>query len=93
MNRQIFTTVTPEELSNLINERLKKELKIIISDLTSEKDQEELLTRNDTAELLSISLVCLHDWCKKGILKPYKLGNRTYFKRSELIQTIEQSNV
>jgi hypothetical protein len=29
---------------------------------------------------------------KDGIIKPYKVGNRTYFKKSELINVVESSN-
>ncbi|HRH10403.1 MAG TPA: helix-turn-helix domain-containing protein [Bacteroidia bacterium] len=26
----------------------------------------------------------MHNWCVKGKLKPYGIGNRVYFKRSEI---------
>ncbi|MEO1517678.1 MAG: helix-turn-helix domain-containing protein [Bacteroidota bacterium] len=48
------------------------------------KTPPEYLTRKDVAKLLSISLVTLNDWRKKGILKAYKIGNRVYFKRKEI---------
>ncbi|MFY0653881.1 MAG: helix-turn-helix domain-containing protein [Cyclobacteriaceae bacterium] len=46
--------------------------------------KQEYLTRKEAAELLSISLPTLHDWCKKKILISYRIGNRVYFKREEL---------
>ena len=56
------------------------------------KEPDEFLTRKETAQLLKISLVCLHDWCNKGILKPYKVGNRTYFSRKEINEKLYGSN-
>ncbi|MEL6834564.1 MAG: helix-turn-helix domain-containing protein [Bacteroidota bacterium] len=44
----------------------------------------QYLTRRQVAEMLSISLVTVNDWRKKGILKAYKIGNRVYFKRHEV---------
>jgi hypothetical protein len=82
--------VTPEDLANLIHESVKQSL----PDFPNQKDsdQKEILTRSETAHLFSISLVCLHDWIKKGILKPYKVGNKTYFKRSEIMEVLSSSN-
>jgi hypothetical protein len=82
---------TPEKLTEAILDGVRKE----INDLKKEfqpKEPDEFLTRKDTAELLKISLVCLHDWCNKGILKPYKVGNRTYFSRKEIVQKLFNSN-
>lgn len=83
--------VTPDELTDLIFrgidqrfDRLKKNFR--------PKDPEEFLTRKETASLLKIALPTLHDWCNKGILKPYKIGNRTYFVRSEIEGTLRNSN-
>jgi len=44
----------------------------------------ELLTRNEVAELFKCDLSTIHNWCKKGKLIPYGIGNRVYFKRSEI---------
>lgn len=46
------------------------------------------LTRKETAKFFGISLNCLNDWSNKGIVTPYKVGQRTYFKRSELLQVM-----
>lgn len=55
-------------------------------------ENKEFLTRKETAEYFSVSLVCLHGWVKKKIIKPYKVGNRTYFKHSELVNVLLNSN-
>ncbi|MCX6194565.1 MAG: helix-turn-helix domain-containing protein [Cytophagales bacterium] len=85
-----FIQVTPDDLAELIKESVKHSL----PDFPIQKDskQKEILTRIETANLFSISLVCLHDWMKKAILKPYKVGNKTYFKRSEVMEVLSSSN-
>lgn len=86
-----FIQVSPQELATLIQESVKQSLPNPPTS-TSESIQKEILTRSETANLFSISLVCLHDWVKKQILKPYKVGNKTYFKRSEVLEVLNSSN-
>lgn len=57
----------------------------------SQKD-EEFLTRKECASFFNISLYTVHDWMRKGIIKKYKAGNRTYFKKAELIEVLNSSN-
>lgn len=82
---------TPEKLTENILDGVRAQINELKKEFQP-KEPDELLTRKNTAELLKISLVCLHDWCNKGILKPYKLGNRTYFSRKEIVQKIYYSN-
>ena len=79
--------VTPTELVALFQESVKQ-----ILPPPQEPNQKEILTRKETAILFSVSLVCVHDWINKGLLRPYKLGNKTYFKRSEVLDVLYNSN-
>ena len=81
--------VTPTELVNLFTEGIKESLKTFQQPQETHK---EILTRKEVAELFDVSLVCVHDWINKGLLHPYKLGNRTFFKRSEVLETLYSSN-
>ena len=87
----LLNNTTPEKLTKTILEGVKIQLQELKQDFQP-KDPDEYLTRKETAKLLKISLVCLHDWCNKGILKPYKMGNRTYFKRKEIENKLNSSN-
>ena len=51
-----------------------------------------LLTPNEVCEWLKISKPTLCDWSKKMILKKYKFGNRVYYKKEEIIQSLDTSN-
>lgn len=90
-----FIQVTPTELVNLISESVKtqiQELSNYLKASTQKKDEKEFLTRKEVAELFKVSLVTIHEWCNTGVLKHYKVGNRTYFKYTELLETLYNSN-
>ena len=91
-NVTLVNNTTPERLTEKILEGVKNQLQELKQNFQL-KEPDEFLTRKETAELLKISLVCLHDWCNKGILKPYKMGNRTYFKRKEIETKLNNSNI
>ena len=80
--------MTPKELANLISNELKMQLikfaanpKVKYLNLTNKPH----LTRKETAIFFDVSLNCINDWCKNGTLKPFKVGQRTYFKKSDLL--------
>lgn len=45
---------------------------------------EDYLTPEEFSKILKVSLPTLWAWDKKGITKPLKVGNRKYYKRSDL---------
>lgn len=45
----------------------------------------ELLSKNDVAKLLGVTLQTVYNYTQKGILKGYKMGDRkVYFKKNEV---------
>ncbi len=72
-------------------ESIKQELIDLKTNFTP-REPEDFLTRKETASLLKISLVSVHQWIHDGILTPYKLGNRTYFSRKEITEKLLNSN-
>lgn len=94
MNTTQITSVSPQELVDLITESFKSQFEAFSIQPIEKKPTEhkEFLTRRETSEFLKVSLVTIHEWSKNRIIKPYKLGNRTYFKYSELLETLYQSN-
>lgn len=85
---------SPTELASLIADGISKHIENLNRfNPSSERDSpKEIMTRKEVAELFSVSLVTLHDWANSGIIKPYKVGNRTYYKRSELLSVMDLSN-
>lgn len=90
-NSTIVTSTTPQELTESIMKGVKRELQDL-KEHYQPKEPERWLTRKETAKLLKISLVCLHDWVNKEIIKAYKLGNRTYFNQKEIEKVLFDSN-
>jgi excisionase family DNA binding protein len=93
MNNTIqFIGTTPNELVELFRVTLGESIKQYYILTNPAPQEKEVMTRKEVATLFGISLVCVHDWINKGILTPYKLGNKTYFKRSEIMETLYSSN-
>jgi excisionase family DNA binding protein len=88
-----FIQTTPTELANLIAQAVRQELKMLNRQVEKPSEPtKDLMTRKEVAKLFDISLVTIHDWCNSGILKPYKVGNRTYFKRVEVMEALSNPN-
>ena len=80
-------SITPQELKDNILNDVRTELKEIVQNFQPKK-QPEYLTRKEVAKILKVSLVTLSDWNKKGILKPYRLGNLIRYKTNEIDQAL-----
>jgi len=86
--------VTTDELVSLISDSVKNHFQELTKqiEVKNQKHEKEFLTRAETAKFFNVSLVTIHDWQKNGILKVYKMGNRSFFKYSELLETLYNSN-
>lgn len=56
------------------------------------KEPTSWLTKKEVSKILSISIVTVDDWSKKGILSPFRIGNRIRFKRSDIEQALTKIN-
>ena len=72
----VFETTQDQLVARVVSE-LKQELKQAIF-------TEQYLTREEVSELFKISLSTIHNWTKRGILQPYQIGGRVYFKASDI---------
>ena len=62
---------------------LEQELKEIKMNFQP-KELDELMTREEVADYFKISMSTLWHWTKKGKLIAHGIGNRVYYKRSEV---------
>ena len=91
MQNSTIIQVSPNELANLISEQVKNELQQFATNpkvKQLEKTEKPHLTRKETADFFDVSLNCVNDWSKKGILKPIKVGQRTYFRKTDLLDVM-----
>ncbi len=82
MKSTILHDVSPEQITNLFV-GLQNQLTELNNKFEPKKPT-EYLTRNEVADLLKCDLSTLHNWVKKGKLMPYGIGNRVYFKRTDI---------
>jgi ferredoxin-fold anticodon binding domain-containing protein len=80
--------ISVEELTEIIAEKLVDKLENKIASLISNQNDEELLTRTETAKILKVELTTLWSWTKKGKLTAYGIGNRVYYKRGEIMKSL-----
>lgn len=86
-----FIQSSPDELENRLYSRLKSELDTLKKDFQA-KEPTEFLTRNEVRDWLKVDLSTVHNWTKKGKLKAYGLGNRVYYRRSEVEEAVKPLN-
>jgi len=88
MTEIILNGVSTEQLVNLIDERTQKALEKLKNELNSQKANDDLLTRKEACEFLKINSSTLYHWNNKGKVTAYGIGNRRYYKRSELLESL-----
>jgi excisionase family DNA binding protein len=75
--------ITPDELQQEIISGMRAEIDKLKKEFQP-KEPTEYLTRQQVKELLNVDISTIHNWTKRGKLKSYGLGNRVYYKRSEV---------
>ena len=83
--------ICPEEFKNEILSGVQKQLEKFSQNFKP-KDPITWITRKEASELIGVSLVTIHNWTKEGVIKAYKIGNRVRFKKSEIEETLLNSN-
>ncbi|WP_324675099.1 helix-turn-helix domain-containing protein [Hymenobacter sp. GOD-10R] len=91
MQSTIITAgITPAELLEQFRAVVRFELQQVgIAMPTNAVETEELLTVKQAAALLNVTVHSIHEWKRIGKLPYSKMGSRTYFKRSELLSSLQ----
>lgn len=85
MNNIILQQISSAELVEEIKESILKELKEILKLTNSNSNQkDELLSKKEVCEYFHIHQSTLYRWVNDGKIICHYLGNKVYFKRSEL---------
>lgn len=88
-----FIGTTPAELVHEIKTAIIPELRQELSKEFQPKQPTEYLTRTEVCELLKVDLSTLHRWTKSQKLTAYGIGNRVYYKRSEIEFYLEDNRL
>ena len=84
--KNLIVQLTTEELSNLITKSVK-------SVFSEQQTSEEYLTRKQACKMLSISFNTFTNYVNKGHLIKYKIDNRVYVKRSDIVSFLESNRI
>ena len=74
-----------EHILNRFDARLEK---LLNKKNNSSKTEEELFTVEETIDFLKCSKQALWNWRKSGILPSYRLGNRVYYKKTDIFKKL-----
>ena len=85
---KLIVTLYVHELKALIEESVQK----VLATMSQPKHEEEiLLRRKDVAKFFSVSLVTVSQWMKNGKLPYHRINTRIFFKRSELLESLQST--
>lgn len=83
--------INEQALSQCTRDAVRAELQqhFKTGDSSKQEQEERLLSKQEMADELGVSLVTLSDWMKKGL--PFlRLHRRVYFKKSEMLKIMQQ---
>lgn len=84
--------ISIEELEGTIRKIITDSLRENLNSSPSKSDG-DFLTRNETAQLLRVTLPTLYDWTKRGYLISYRMGSRIRYKRSEVNESFDSGQL
>jgi len=86
-NSILLHNVSTEQLEQLISNGVKSQLEDFKNSFNTH-NPDELLTREQTCEFLQIDSSTLWHWTNKGKVLAYGIGNRRYYKKAELLNSL-----
>jgi hypothetical protein len=88
-----YFTVKMENPFEIILEKLNSIEKAIEKlNTSSNHDTDTLLSRAEACELLKINMTSLWKYTKNGKLTSYGIGNRVYYKKGEVLNSLIKIN-
>ncbi|CAD5343561.1 hypothetical protein FLA105535_03560 [Flavobacterium bizetiae] len=83
--------LSPIDLEQIITEAIKNQMEEFQRTLSIDTP-DVLLTRSEACSFLKINMTTLWNWSKKGKIISYGIGNRVYYKKSELLESLVRIN-
>lgn len=80
--------ITPEQLTDSLVLKVESILTNSLKKINLTEEKEELLSVQETITFLKCSKQALWNWRKSGILSSYRLGNRVYYKKSDIFKKL-----
>jgi hypothetical protein len=87
-NSILLQNLNTADLTQLIKDGVKSQLKDF-KETFNTHNPDELLTRTETCKFLQIDSSTLWHWTNKGKVIAYGIGNRRYYKKAELLESLQ----
>jgi excisionase family DNA binding protein len=93
--KQVFTNFEEQELRDLIKECIESTLGVTLSQPAPSPAKATKLyyTRNETADLLHLSLPTLGKMTKEGRIKGHRLGGKVLYKFTDIEDALKEMRV
>ena len=85
-NQSYLIQLTGGDLSHLIENAVKNAM----AEQLEPKQADELITRQQAADLIGVTLPTLHTYTRRGIIPTYRIGRNVRFKKSEIIESLSK---
>lgn len=86
---QIFM-ITKEDLQSVVCSMVENLLEQFKANESKETTKENLLSTKEVKEIFHVQTSSLWVWAKRGYLKPIKLGNKNYYKQSDINELLNE---
>jgi predicted DNA-binding protein YlxM (UPF0122 family) len=93
MPKLILHNLDEDEFKKLIKDSVFEVMELFSSKnqlTTEEYFQDELIKLSEVAQMLKVSKVTIHTWKRKGLIPFYRISNKIYFKKHEVISTLNE---
>lgn len=80
---QIFM-ITKEDLQSVFSSMMAEFMEQLKANESKEATKENLLSTEEVRAIFHVQKSSLWVWAKRGYLKPIKLGNKNYYKQSDI---------
>lgn len=85
--------INAEDFKNQIIDGILEQLKLLTQTVPTLTEPDKLLTREETAKLLSISMVSLWKLDKQKLFPVYRIGRGVRYKQSEVLAAVENQSL
>lgn len=92
MQDLIISTIKIDELKEIISETVNSILSKNKYLTEAEENDDELIKIEEVSSLLRVSKVTIHKWKKIGLIPFYRISNKIYFKKNEVIESMKKIN-
>lgn len=93
MEKTTFTTLSENDLKQIISQCIKDELSTYFSSNKGAKSQLDMLSMKDLCEQMKVSKPTIIKWTRLGLLKAHRIGRRVLYKREEIEKSLADSHV